>query len=146
MKFCSVALAGALLAGPLMAETVNRYAVAHTRHRDANMVIVNHPRFFDASLNQQERYTDIQSCVRSVKLAGTVVIVNDANNRFRYYGPKSAQLPEHDRHEVGQRARQQRDDLSPRAASGLALAGERQRSISRRRPSRAAWLTTAAWR
>jgi hypothetical protein len=27
--------------------------------------------------------------VRSVKLAGTVVIVNDANNRVRYYGPKS---------------------------------------------------------
>ncbi len=91
MKFLSVALASALLAGPLMAETVNRYAVAHTRHRDANMVIVKiHPRFFDASLNQQERwYTDIQSCVRSVKLAGTVVIANDANNRFRYYGPKS---------------------------------------------------------
>ncbi len=51
-----------------MAETVNRYAVAHTRHRDANMVIVKiHPRFFDASLNQQERwYTDIQpACAAS---------------------------------------------------------------------------------
>ncbi len=51
-----------------MAETVNRYAVAHTRRRDANMVIVKiHPRFFDASLNQQERwYTDIQpACAAS---------------------------------------------------------------------------------
>lgn len=91
MKLLTVALAGALLAGPVMAETVNRYAVAHTRHRDANMVLVKiHPRFFDASAKQQERwYTDIQSCVRSVKLAGTVVVVNDSSNRFRYYGPKS---------------------------------------------------------
>ncbi len=86
-----------------MAETVNRYAVAHTRHRDASMVIVKiHPRFFDASLNQQERwYTDIQSCVRSVKLAGTVLRPEVL-----------AQLSQHHRHEVGQRTGQQGNDVS----------------------------------
>jgi len=74
-----------------VAETVNRYAVAHTRHRDTDMVVVKiHPRFFGADLKTQARwYTDIQSCVRAVKLRGTVVVVSGAGGRFQFYGPKS---------------------------------------------------------
>ena len=91
MKSIFVALACMMCASFAVAETVNRYSVAHTRHRDADMVVVRiHHRFFDADLKTQARwYTDIQSCVRAVNLRGTVVVVSGAGGRFRYYGPKS---------------------------------------------------------
>jgi len=89
----SIFIALALMASAMSAtaETVNRYSIAHTRHRDANMVVVKiSSRFFDADLKTQSRwYTDIQACVRSVNLAGTVVLVSGANGRFKYYGPKT---------------------------------------------------------
>ena len=91
MKSFVVALVCMICATWVAAETVNRYPVAHTRHRDSDMVVVKiHPRFFEANLKTQSLwYTDIQACVRAVKMAGTVVLVSGANNRFRYYGPKS---------------------------------------------------------
>ena len=48
------------------------------------------PRFFDADLKTQERwYTDIQSCVRRVNMAGTVVVVASYNGGFKFCGPKT---------------------------------------------------------
>lgn len=73
------------------AETVTKYNIAHTRSRDANMVIIKvSPRFFEADVKTQARwYTDMQACVRSVNLAGTAIVVSTVNGRFRFYGPKS---------------------------------------------------------
>lgn len=70
------------------AQTV-KYSVAHTRQRDTNMVIVvSGSSFFTAnSKTQQLWYTALQSCVRSVNLAGTVVVVANVNGRFMFYGP-----------------------------------------------------------
>jgi hypothetical protein len=91
MKFLALALASLLIISSASADTVNQYAVAHTRTRNADMVVIKiHPRFFDAPEKTQAIwYTDIQACVRASKLAGTVVLVTGANGRFRYYGPKS---------------------------------------------------------
>ncbi|MBL8312102.1 MAG: hypothetical protein JNL19_16910 [Burkholderiales bacterium] len=91
MKHIVVAIVGLLCCSLTAAETVNRYSVAHTRHRDADMVVVRiDGRFFNADLKTQARwYTDIQSCVRSVKLRGTVILVSGANGRFQFYGPNT---------------------------------------------------------
>jgi RNase P/RNase MRP subunit p30 len=91
MKSILIAIACLLCTTLVAAETVNRYSIAHTRHRDTDMVVVRiDGRFFNADLKTQARwYTDIQSCVRSVKLRGTVVLVSSANGRFQFYGPKS---------------------------------------------------------
>ncbi len=80
-----------LLSFSVFASTAITYPVAHTRSRDTDMVIVKvGARFFEADLKQQERwYTDVQACVRSVKLRGTVIVVNSVDGRFRFYGPKS---------------------------------------------------------
>jgi hypothetical protein len=55
------------------------------------MVVVKiGPRFFEADLQTQSRwYTDIQACVRGVKLGGTLVVVSTVNGRFKFYGPKT---------------------------------------------------------
>ena len=73
------------------AEVVTKYNIAHTRSRDADMVIIKvGPRFFEADLKTQARwYTDMQACVRGVKLAGTAIVVSTVNGRFKFYSPKT---------------------------------------------------------
>lgn len=92
MKSILIALACFVCATVASAEAVGtKYNIAHTRSRNADMVIIKvGPRFFEADLNTQARwYTDMQACVRGVKLAGTVVVVSTVNGRFRFYGPKT---------------------------------------------------------
>jgi hypothetical protein len=79
------------VASEVAATTAVRYPVAHTRTRDVDMVVVKvGARFFEADQKTQARwYTDIQACVRSVKLGGTVIAVANVNGGFKYYGPKT---------------------------------------------------------
>lgn len=86
-------LVGWLMAVPLVGQAVQvvNYPVAHTRQRDTNMVfVVVGSSFFTADAKAKARnYTAMQSCVRSVKLAGEVVLVANAGGRFHYWGPKA---------------------------------------------------------
>ena len=66
MKSILIALACFVCATVASAEAVGtKYNVAHTRSRNADMVIIKvGPRFFEADLNTQARwYTDMQACV-----------------------------------------------------------------------------------
>ncbi len=69
-----------------------KYSIAHTRARDRNWVFVRaSPRFFSADETTIRKwYTDVQACVRSVNLAGDVVVVANVNGAFRYWGPLDA--------------------------------------------------------
>ena len=92
MRFplAALALLCAAVSAPALAAT--SFPVAHTRARNVDMVLVKvSPSFFAAELRTQERwYTDLQACVRRVKLAGTVVAVGQAGQgAFRFYGPNS---------------------------------------------------------
>ncbi len=91
MKSILVALVCLVLSTLVSAQSVVTYNVAHTRTRDVNMVVVKvAASFFNADLNTQARwYTDIQSCVRRVNMAGTVIVVASYNGGFRFYGPKT---------------------------------------------------------
>lgn len=84
---CAVALVMSLPA----AAVTNKYPVAHVKHQNSNMVIVViNPSFFRGSLGDQNRwFTDIEQCVRSVKLGGQALVVANDNGRFRFFGPKS---------------------------------------------------------
>lgn len=88
--FAALAL-GLAAALPAQALQTENYRVAHTRQKDVNMVfVVTGSRFFDLDGNAKARaYTAMQSCVRSVKLAGEVVLVANVNGRFMFYGPKA---------------------------------------------------------
>jgi hypothetical protein len=92
MKSIFIAFVCFVCATLTSAEAVGtKYNIAHTRSRNADMVIIKvGPRFFEADLKTQARwYTDMQACVRGVKLAGTVVVVSTLNGRFKFYGPTS---------------------------------------------------------
>jgi hypothetical protein len=80
-----------ILAAEAAAQSSVNYPVAHTRTRDVDMVVVKvGSSFFAADLATQARwYTDIQACVRSVRMGGTVIAVSSVNGGFRYYGPKT---------------------------------------------------------
>jgi hypothetical protein len=67
------------------------FRIAHTRYQESNMVLIHvGANWFDQSLQVQEQwYTSLQSCVRSVNLAGTVIAVTNYNGGFKFYGPKS---------------------------------------------------------
>lgn len=83
----------ACLIWPLLASAAEptKFRVAHTNVRDTNMVfIVVGDKFFEVDSQTQQRwYTSLQSCVRSVKLAGEVVAVANPKGSFKTYGPKS---------------------------------------------------------
>lgn len=92
MKTLVATLACAFFSTLVSAQSGTTYPVAHTRTRDVNMVVVKvASSFLNADLSTQERwYTDIQSCVRRVNMAGTVVVVATApNGGLRFYGPKT---------------------------------------------------------
>jgi hypothetical protein len=74
-----------------LAEVTREYNVAHTRHRDANMVIVVvNKSFFDESASTQEKwFTAVKACVREANLAGQTIVVAERNGRLLFYGPKS---------------------------------------------------------
>lgn len=87
------ALVVACLIWPVMAfaaETA-KFRAAHTSVRDTSMLIfIVGDSFFDQNSQTQQRwYTSLQSCARSVKLAGEVIAVANVNGTFRSYGPKS---------------------------------------------------------
>ncbi len=90
-KLCVLALTAALLWPALADAVTNRYRVAHTREQNTNMVfVVISSSFFAGDSQAQARwYTSLQSCVRSVNLAGEVIAVSNVNGRFMYYGPKN---------------------------------------------------------
>lgn len=92
MRFTLAALALVSAAAAAPAHAATNFPVAHTRARNVDMVLVKvSPSFFAADLRTQERwYTDLQACVRRVKLAGTVVAVGQGGGgSFRFYGPNS---------------------------------------------------------
>ncbi len=89
------ALLAACLIWPLMtfAAESTKFRAAHTSVRDTSMLIfiVGDSFFFQDSQTQQRWYTSLQSCARSVKLAGEVIAVANVNGTFKSYGPKSWQ-------------------------------------------------------
>ena len=87
----SLACGLALMMSPPAAAVTNKYPVAHVKHQNSNMVIVViNPSFFRGSPADQNRwFTDVEQCIRSVKLGGQALIVANDNGRYRFYGPKS---------------------------------------------------------
>ncbi|MCC7225738.1 MAG: hypothetical protein IT507_03490 [Burkholderiaceae bacterium] len=89
------ALLVACLIWPMMtfAAESTKFRAAHTSVRDTSMLIfiVGDSFFFQDSQTQQRWYTSLQSCARSVKLAGEVIAVANVNGTFKSYGPKSWQ-------------------------------------------------------
>ena len=85
----------ACLLWPLMAVAAEptKFRAAHTSVRDSNMLIfvVGDSFFTRDSQTQQRWYTSLQSCARSVKLAGEVIAVANVNVTFKSYVPKSWQ-------------------------------------------------------
>lgn len=69
-----------------------RYSVAHVKSQGRSWVFVKvSPRFLTADNDQVKKwYTDVQACVRGVKLAGDVVVVANVDGAFRYWGPLNA--------------------------------------------------------
>lgn len=69
-----------------------KYSVAHVKSHDRSWVFVKvSPRFLAADSNQvQKWYTDVQSCVRGVNMAGDVVVVANVDGGFRFWGPVNA--------------------------------------------------------
>lgn len=83
---------GPAVSQPAPVSQAVKYSVAHTRSRNRDWVFVKaSPRFFSADETQIRKwYTDVQACVRSVKLGGDVVVVANVNGAFRYWGPIDA--------------------------------------------------------
>jgi hypothetical protein len=72
------------------AETI-KYDVAHIKQGGADTVfVVMTPNFFNSDAKLRPNwYKSVQSCVRSNRLAGDVMLVANFNGRFNYYGPNS---------------------------------------------------------
>jgi hypothetical protein len=75
------------------AMATTKFEVAHVKESGQDMVIIPvNPSFISKDARtQQQIYTDIQVCVRSARLSGTVVLVASGSGRFQFYGPKQWQ-------------------------------------------------------
>ena len=80
-----------LAPSPAAASAVT-YKIAHTRHQNANMVLIVTGNGFFTAAPEKSRlwYTSMKQCVKGLNLAGEVIVVaNDPNRRFRWWGPTS---------------------------------------------------------
>ena len=86
----SLACAASLVAGPSAWAMTANYPVAHVKHQNSSLVVVEvNASFFRGSVAEQGRwFTAVEQCVRSVKMAGQTLLVAKVNGSYRFYAPK----------------------------------------------------------